>query len=116
MARGTVFKRNGRYGIRVDLGPDPKTGKRRQSSRQGFRTKREAEAALDEALGSRREGTLVSRSSAAVGQYLEEWIAGEQFRLKETTWASYEIALSRIKRHLAHIKLQALTPLDVERA
>ena len=115
MARGSVFKRNGRYGIRVDLGPDPRTGERRQSSRQGFRTKREAETALDEALGSLRAGTAVGRTTSTVGEFLDEWLAGERPRLKETTWSSYDTAVNRIKANLAMVKLQALTPRDIER-
>ena len=45
MARGPIFKRHCRYALRVDAGLDPTTGKRKQVLRQGFRTKREAEAA-----------------------------------------------------------------------
>jgi hypothetical protein len=37
MARARVFKRQGGYAFRVDLGPDPATGARRQAQGQGFR-------------------------------------------------------------------------------
>ena len=114
MARGSVFKRNGRYGIRIDLGSDPRTGTRRQSSRQGFRTKREAEAALDEALGTLRSGTYIDGSSELLGDFLDSWLDGERLRLKETSWSSYETAVNRVKAHLAKVRLQALTPRDVD--
>ena len=115
MARGSVFKRNGRYGIRVDLGPDPRTGVRRQTSRQGFRTKKEAEHALDEALTSLRNGTMVGRTSMTVAEYLDDWLEGERLRLKETTWSSYETAIARIKANIGSLRVQNLTPRDVER-
>lgn len=35
---------------RFDLGPDPLTGKRRQATRGGFATKREATTAMNEAI------------------------------------------------------------------
>ena len=37
MARGSVRKHDCGWGYRIDLGPDPATGKRRQASRQGLR-------------------------------------------------------------------------------
>ena len=45
----------------VDLGPDLATGKRRQYDKQGFPTKKAAEAALDPVLADVREGTAVGR-------------------------------------------------------
>jgi integrase len=115
MARGRVFKRQGGYAFRVDLGPDPATGTRRQVQRQGFRTKREAETALDERLSSIRTGASISPSSAELGEFLDEWLQGQRARLKETTWESYRIVVERIKAKMGKVKLQALTPLDLER-
>jgi integrase len=114
MARGTVMKRGTGWAFRVDVGNDPATGRRRQVLRQGFRTKREAERALDEVLGSVRSGTVVTRSSLELGAFLDEWLANQRHRLKDTTWASYEVAVGRIKQGIGRSKLQALTPLDVE--
>ncbi len=49
------------WGDQVDLGPDPAAGKRRQVSKQGFRTKRERDAL---AISEHRSGTT---APAAVG-------------------------------------------------
>lgn len=50
--RGHVRKRaSGTWAFVVDDGQDPETGKRRQRWRSGFRTRKEAEAALRAALG-----------------------------------------------------------------
>ena len=46
MARGSILRRHGSYAIRVDLGPDPSTGKRRQYNKQSLPTKKAAEANL----------------------------------------------------------------------
>ncbi len=50
MARGSVTRRSDGWCIRLDVGVDLETGKRRQVSRQGFRTKREAQAVLNDLL------------------------------------------------------------------
>jgi len=115
MARGRIFKRQGGYGFRVDLGPDPATGKRRQSQRQGFRTKREAEAALADKLGEIRSGNVLSLTTASLGLFLEDWLQGQSNRLKETTWESYRVVVSRIGQRIGNVKLQALGPLELER-
>ncbi len=114
MARGSVIRRNNGYGFRADLGPDPGTGQRRQVSRQGFRTKREAESALDELLSSVRTGSTVSRSATDVAGFLDEWLDGQRHRLKGTTLSSYRISIERVKRRIGKLKVQALTPRDIE--
>jgi hypothetical protein len=71
MARGSVTRRSDGWCIRLDVGVDPETGKRRQVSRQGFRTKREAQAVLNDLLLER--GTIPSASvlcSGPVGRRL----------------------------------------------
>ena len=115
MARGSIFRRQGGYALRVDLGPDPATGKRRQYYKQGFPTKRAAEAALGQVLVDVREGSAVGRQSMSVATFLDDWLAGQRQRLKETTWSSYEVAVNRIKGGLGASKLKALAPLDIER-
>ena len=68
MARGSVFRRSGGWGYRVDAGFQPDTGKRRQALRQGFSTKKEAEVALAEAVRDTSRGNVVSKSSVKVDQ------------------------------------------------
>ena len=115
MARGRIFRRQGGYAYRVDLGPDPATGKRRQVQKQGFRTKREAETALDEQLSSIRTGSVVAKQHTEVAAFLEGWLEGQRTRLKPSTWESYRIVVQRIVQRMGRVKLQALTPIDVER-
>jgi Arm DNA-binding domain len=50
--RGSVRKRGSTYSYWLDIGPDPVTGKRRQRTKGGFRTKRECQAALNEAISA----------------------------------------------------------------
>ena len=109
MARGSVRKLDGAWGYRVDLGPDPATGKRRQVSKQGFWTKKEAEAALQELTNAMSDGLVTSRSNRTLGDFLDEWHELQQDRLRPSTWHSYAMAIERVKRGLGKAKLQAIT-------
>jgi hypothetical protein len=110
-----VRRHDNGWGYRVDLGPDPATGKRRQVSKQGFRTKREAEQAAQAVLKAAAEGAVTNRTHRTVGEYLDEWLQMQQPRLRATTHHSYAMAVNRIKSGLGSAKLQSLTPLQVER-
>ena len=78
MARGSVFKRSGGWAYKVDTGFHPETGKRRQKVKQGFRTKREAELALAEVQKTVIDGTVVSGTNLRLGDFLDEWLAGQE--------------------------------------
>jgi integrase len=115
MARGSVFKRSGGWAFKVDTGFHPETGKRRQSLKQGFRTKREAENALAEAQKTVIDGTVVANSNMRLDEFLDEWLVGQEARLRPSSHHSYVMAGKRLKRHLGKYKIQALTPLQIEK-
>lgn len=115
MARGSVFKRSGGWAFKVDTGFHPETGKRRQSLRQGFRTKRQAEEALAEAQKTVIDGTVVANSNIRLDEFLDEWLVGQEARLRPSSHHSYVMAGKRLKRHLGKYKIQALTPLQIEK-
>ncbi len=114
MARGSVFKRNNSYGFRAELGPDPATGRRRQVSKQGYRTKKQAEEALNEAISAHTQGNTVSTSRLTLGAYLDDWLEGQRFGLKETTWESYRVAIARANLRLGSLRLQGVKPNDLQ--
>ena len=72
--RGSVRKRGTTWTWYLDAPPDPVTGKRRQASKGGFRTKREAQQALNEALARLRDGTFVQPSQLPSGAFC--WRSG----------------------------------------
>jgi integrase len=114
MARGSVKKRGSSWTIVLDVGPDPATGKRRQKSKGGFRTRKAAEAGLRELTAAVDSGRYVERSTTSVGDYLDEWLDVVRPRLRPTSWNSYRMAVERIKRRVGAVALQSLTPLDIE--
>jgi integrase len=79
-----------RYAYTFSAGTDPATGRRRQFTRGGFRTRREAEAALRQAIGAAEKGTLklrrdhraeqeekarAAQQRPTLASFLEEWLA-----------------------------------------
>ena len=92
------------------------TGKRRQRTKGGFRTKRECQAALNEAISALRSGTLVQPSRRTVASFLvEEWLPAVRMAgLRDSTWASYRM---NVEKHLVPglgaIELQRLSPAQL---
>jgi len=114
MARGSVYKRGSTWSYRVDGPVDPGSGRRRQVSKGGFRTKREAEDALAVAKHDLDTGQHVRRSRLTVQEYLEGWLPSQRARLSPSTLKSYRTAVGRIERHIGQIPMQGLTPEMVE--
>jgi len=117
MARGSVTRRSDGWCIRLDVGVDPETGKRRQVSRQGFRTKREAQAVLNDLLLERElvRRPVVSVFGPTVGEYLEDWLARARVSVRESTWAAYRNAVVHLVDGLGGGSLRLLSALEVER-
>jgi Phage integrase, N-terminal SAM-like domain/Arm DNA-binding domain len=77
--------------------PDPVTGKRRQRSKGGYRTKKACQAALNDALAALRTGAFVETSKRTLASYLvDEWLPAMQPpRVRPSTWLSYQRSLER---------------------
>ncbi len=117
-----------RWRIVYDAAPGP-GGERRQRSRRGFEYKRDADAALLEAMMAVRGGTHVDLDGRTLGRFLtEEWLparkprghaAGRRSRgqLGVSTWQAYsDYVNSYVLPTLGGVKLQDLTPAMVNGA
>jgi len=56
--------------------PRGEDGKRRQTTRSGFKTKKEAERALAKALTDVEDGTFTRPDMTTVAMHLRTWVAG----------------------------------------
>jgi hypothetical protein len=100
-----VFRKDGTWAFRVDAGFHADSGKRRQLLRQGFATKRAAEAALADMVGDASRGTAVSSSTMKLGAYLDEWFLTAKQSLRPTTAHGYQQAIVRLQQHLGPYRL-----------
>jgi integrase len=86
---GHFKKRGERWYYWVELERDL-DGKRRQVSKGGFRTRKEAEKAFAELRDQVRQGTFVAAAKTTVASFLvDEWLPGIQASIRPSTHALY---------------------------
>jgi integrase len=109
--RGSTRKRGRTWTAYWDA-TDPTTGRRRQKSRGGFRTQKEAERHLASVIVAVSDGTYVEPSREPLGVYmLNEWLPAIANTVRPGTHATYG-SLARIhiaKRDIGPVPLRALT-------
>ena len=91
-------------------------GERRQKSKGGFATRKEAEAARVEALAALSNGNWVQPDRLTVAEFLiDEWLPTQRPpTLEESTYASYARNIRlHVVPYVGEIRLQQLTPMDL---
>ena len=125
--RGLTFKRCGKCGRRIEGKACAKCGgesfswsyivdvaqpgeKRKQQSKAGFPTRKEAQAALNDVLGSLQRGTYVGPSKTTLGDFLQdEWLPAIEGTIRPSTLRSYRLQVEKhIVPRLGSIPLQRL--------
>lgn len=95
----------------VDLGRDPKTGERRQTSKGGFRTKKEAEAAVAAIVNEVNQGTFFIESNIKFMDFADLWLPMyiERTSPKPGTIRIRKYGIKKLLPYFAHIKLKNIT-------
>lgn len=109
--KGSVIKRGSKWAVVVDVGRDA-AGKRVRKWHSGYPTRREAETARVEILSRLQRGEYVPPSRVTVGEWLDPWLEGRT-GLAETTRASYETDVRRLRDGLGPHRLRDLTPATI---
>jgi integrase len=96
--KGYIRKRGNKWSYTVDVGKDPRTGKRKQKSQSGFKTKKEAHAALAELVNDVEKGSYIEPVKKKFKEFAINYI--------ETTYrnrvkkSSYETAHNVVVIHI----------------
>jgi integrase len=108
--RGHVRKRGASWTVVYDEGRDER-GRRRQRSKGGFATRREAQAFLNSVLTRLGDGSYAAPSKQTLGDYLvREWLPAIAPTVRPLTLEQYEKTVRlRIVPRLGGMPLQALT-------
>jgi integrase len=117
--RGSIVDPRGRrktWSVVIPVGKDPQTGRLRQQWKGGFKTKRDAEAYLNEVLPDVQNGTWMppskERFKAFAQRWLKDYVAATA---RPTTLASYEmIARKHLIPELGLIPLAQLSPKRIQ--
>jgi hypothetical protein len=111
--RGCIRKRGDTWTALWDIGPDALSGKRRQRSKGGFATKKDAQAFLTTQINELNRGTYVEPSKQKLGEYLLTWLEG--VRVGPKTMADYRMNVeTRIIPKIGDLPIQRLTPTSLD--
>ena len=99
----------------VDIGRDPKTGRRRRR-KVSAATKTECKDKLAELLEEKRRTRTVARRDTTVAQVMDDWLANLPPEITSPiSVRCHQDAATRINAELGRVKLVTLTPGQVER-
>lgn len=103
------YKVNNKWSFRLDLGPDPVTGQRRQKSKSGFKTKKDALKAAAELETEIANNTYVNENAITFEKFAEEWLDLYALNVKPGSVRVRNHELGLLKTHLAKLKMQDIT-------
>jgi integrase len=100
--------------VRIELPPDPLTGKRRVPQRT-FRTRKEAEDYQLKALLDLSDGIVIAPDRLTVADLLQRWLQDDAaHRVRPTTLQGYSATIAtHLIPHIGRQRAQSLTPADV---
>ncbi|PGV47024.1 tyrosine-type recombinase/integrase [Bacillus sp. AFS037270] len=102
----------------VDVGKDPKTGKRKQKKKSGFRTKKEAEAAAAIINNEINQGLYIEESDVTFEDFAYEWLSLYEGTgiVKESTVRIRKHEIKRLYDYFAKLKLKDITRRQYQNA
>jgi len=95
---------------------NPKTGKRKQKLKRGFKKRSDAQKYLNEVLGQIENNGYIDAKKITLRELLEEWLKKYvEGKLAENTVKGYKVNINKpINPNIGWIPLQKLTPRDIE--
>ncbi|MCT2346581.1 site-specific integrase [Niallia taxi] len=95
----------------IDIGRDPTTGKRKQKTKGGFRTKQEAETAATELIFELNQGTYVQEQNVLFKDFASEWLLmySEKNNVKPGTIRIRQHEINKLLPYFSLLKLKEIT-------
>lgn len=114
--KGHVYQRGKTYTYVIDLPNDPLTGERKQKSKGGFASEKEAWTACHIKIAEIEKGQYVNDSKITVREYLQEYLETHaKPNFKPTSYDTEKTIIeARIIPVLGKTRLQALTPRAIK--
>lgn len=99
------------WSFTIDIGKDPKTGKRKQKKKGGFKTKKEAERAAAKLSVELDNGTFYEEKNISFDEFAYEWLEmySNSGNVKESTVRIRENEIKRLLDYFAKLKLKDVT-------
>lgn len=96
--KGYVRKRGNKWSFTVDVGKDPRTGKRKQKTQSGFKTKKEAQAALAEMVNNVDKGVYIEPTKRKFKDFAMHYL--ETIYVNKVKASTYERTESLLKTQI----------------
>lgn len=114
--RGSIRKHGTGWQFTVNLGKDPLTGKRKQKSKGGFRTKKECEKAVNELVMQLEKGEFFEVEKMSLQEYLSYWLATyAKANVAPSTYIRYSFSAADIIGYLGNIEVSKLKPAHIQK-
>ena len=113
--KGHIRQRGKRsWAIKLDIGRDPATGKRRTKWHTVRGTKRDAQRELNRLLYHLDESTYVEPTRLGIAELLDRWLANVCHSVRPKTFERYEeIVTHHLKPALGHHRISKLQPIHI---
>lgn len=114
--RGNPFKRGNTWTI-LYYPIDPKTGKKKQRWKGGFKTKKEAQEALYEINAKINSNTYIEPTKMTLAEYLTKWYGTHcRPRLSSNTLRGYRVNIeNHIIPNIGHVPIQQLSRGQIQK-
>ncbi|MED0983007.1 tyrosine-type recombinase/integrase [Bacillus paramycoides] len=113
--KGYFHKRGDRWSFTIDIGIDPMTGKRKQKSKSGFKTKKEAQNAAATMITELEKGIYFDDQQLTV---LDIWGKLKPIRKAELKITSYEKDMSLVRLYIlppfGYKKIKSIKPVMIQ--
>jgi integrase len=112
--KGSVYRRSGGWAFRLDIAADPETGRRRQRSQQGFRTKVDAVAAMNQVMADHEPPRIWPSDPLSIRQVARGWLERKTAECTPSTMAAYRRSVGRICDRFGDLRVGDLTVAMVD--
>lgn len=109
-----MYRRSSGWAFRVDVAPDPESGQRRQVSRQGFRTKGQALAAMRTVHSETEPPRIRPADPLSVRQVSRSWLERKAPECAASTLHTYRRSVDKICDRLGDTLVGDLTVAAVD--
>lgn len=108
--KGYFRKRGNKWSFTIDIGIDPRTGKRLQKTMSGFSTKKEAQVAAAKMQVECSDNTFVNEQNIMLVDFVDDWMRMyEKTGVKESTLRVRKHETGHLKKAFKYIKLKDIT-------
>lgn len=116
--KGYFRKRNGKWSYTVDVGIDPKTGRRKQRTRSGFQTKKEAQRAAADFQHEFNNGLYVEEKDISFKDFSVQWLSiyEKENQVKPGTIRIRKHEISRLMDYFSNLKMKNITRDQFQKA